>query len=71
MKIEQLIRRQRTQPGAHLADKLNMVRQTISKREQGLSVPDPDLNRALPARLPLPWRHTGGRVSDSEKGITR
>ena len=34
-----------------LADKLNVVRQTISKWEQGLSVPDSDLLIALSEAL--------------------
>ena len=37
-----------------LADKLNVVRQTISKWEQGLSVPDSDLLIALSAALETP-----------------
>ena len=35
----------------NLADKLNVVRQTISKWEQGLSVPDSDLLIALSEAL--------------------
>ena len=37
-----------------LADKLNVVRQTISKWEQGLSVPDSDLLIALSEALETP-----------------
>lgn len=37
-----------------LADKLNVVRQTISKWEQGLSVPDADLLIALSEALEIP-----------------
>ena len=37
-----------------LADKLNVVRQTISKWEQGLSVPDSDLLIALSEALEAP-----------------
>ena len=37
-----------------LADKLNVVRQTISKWEQGLSVPDSDLLIALAEALETP-----------------
>ena len=37
-----------------LADKLNVVRQTISKWEQGLSVPDSDLLLALSEALETP-----------------
>lgn len=37
-----------------LADKLNVVRQTVSKREQGLSVPDSDLLIALSEALETP-----------------
>ena len=37
-----------------LADKLNVVRQTISKWEQGLSVPDSDLLIALSESLETP-----------------
>ena len=38
----------------NLADKLNVVRQTISKWEQGLSVPDSDLLIALSEALETP-----------------
>ena len=38
----------------NLADKLNVVRQTISKWEQGLSVPDADLLIALSEALETP-----------------
>ena len=37
-----------------LADKLNVVRQTISKWEQGLSVPDSDLLIVLSEALETP-----------------
>ncbi len=37
-----------------LADKLNVVRQTVSKWEQGLSVPDSDLLIALSEALEIP-----------------
>ena len=37
-----------------LADKVNVVRQTISKWEQGLSVPDSDLLIALSEALETP-----------------
>lgn len=37
-----------------LADKLNVVRQTVSKWEQGLSVPDSDLLIALSEALETP-----------------
>ena len=46
-----------------LADKLNVVRQTISKWEQGLSVPDSDLLIALSEALETPRKHPAGRDS--------
>ncbi len=50
-----------------LADKLNVVRQTISKWEQGLSVPDSDLLIALSEALETPASTLlGETVSPSE-----
>lgn len=50
-----------------LADKLNVVRQTISKWEQGLSVPDSDLLIALSETLDTPVSTLlGERVMESE-----
>lgn len=50
-----------------LADKLNVVRQTISKWEQGLSVPDSDLLIALSEALETPVSTLlGETVSPSE-----
>ena len=50
-----------------LADKLNVVRQTISKWEQGLSVPDSDLLIALPEALETPVSTLlGETVTESE-----
>ena len=50
-----------------LADKLNVVRQTISKWEQGLSVPDSDLLIALSEALETPVSTLlGGNVVESE-----
>ena len=50
-----------------LADKLNVVRQTISKWEQGLSVPDSDLLIALSEALETPVSTLlGETVSESE-----
>ena len=50
-----------------LADKLNVVRQTISKWEQGLSVPDSDLLIALSEALEPPVSPLlGETVSPSE-----
>ena len=46
-----------------LADKLNVVRQTISKWEQGLSVPDSDLLIALSEALETPVSTLLGAVS--------
>ena len=39
-----------------LAVKVNVVRQTVSKWEQGLSVPDADMLLALWSRRPTPCR---------------
>ena len=44
-----------------LAVKLNIVRQTVSKWEQGLSVPDADLLIALSQALETPCEHAAGR----------
>ena len=50
-----------------LADKLNVVRQTISKWEQGLSVPDSDLLIALSEALETPVSTLlGETVTESE-----
>ena len=50
-----------------LADKLNVVRQTISKWEQGLSVPDSDLLIALSEALETPVSTLlGETVAESE-----
>ena len=50
-----------------LADKLNVVRQTISKWEQGLSVPDSDLLIALSEALEAPVSTLlGENVMESE-----
>ena len=50
-----------------LADKLNVVRQTISKWEQGLSVPDSDLLLALSEALETPVSTLlGETVAESE-----
>ena len=50
-----------------LADKLNVVRQTISKWEQGLSVPDSDLLIALSEALEIPVSTLlGETVTESE-----
>ena len=50
-----------------LADKLNVVRQTISKWEQGLSVPDSDLLIALSEALETPVSTLlGENVMESE-----
>ena len=50
-----------------LADKLNVVRQTISKWEQGLSVPDSDLLIALSEALEIPVSTMlGETVTESE-----
>ena len=50
-----------------LADKLNVVRQTISKWEQGLSVPDSDLLIALSKALETPVSTLlGETVTESE-----
>ena len=50
-----------------LADKLNVVRQTISKWEQGLSVPDSDLLIALSEALDTPVSTLlGETVTESE-----
>ena len=50
-----------------LANKLNVVRQTISKWEQGLSVPDSDLLIALSAALETPVSTLlGETVTESE-----
>ena len=50
-----------------LADKLNVVRQTISKWEQGLSVPDSDLIIALSEALETPVSTLlGETVTESE-----
>ena len=52
-----------------LADKLNVVRQTISKWEQGLSVPDSDLLIALSEALETPVSTLlGETVTESEVG---
>ena len=48
------IRKSRGLSQQDLADKLNVVRQTISKWEQGLSVPDADLLIALSEALEPP-----------------
>ena len=48
------IRKSRGLSQQDLADKLNVVRQTISKWEQGLSVPDADLLIALSEALETP-----------------
>ena len=51
----------------NLADKLNVVRQTISKWEQGLSVPDSDLLIALSEALETPVSTLlGETVTESE-----
>ena len=50
-----------------LADKLNVVRQTVSKWEQGLSVPDSDLLIALSEALETPVSTLlGETVTESE-----
>ena len=50
-----------------LADKLNVVRQTVSKWEQGLSVPDSDLLLALSEALETPVSTLlGETVAESE-----
>ena len=50
-----------------LADKLNVVRQTISKWEQGLSIPDSDLLIALSKALETPVSTLlGETVTESE-----
>ena len=50
-----------------LADKLNVVRQTVSKWEQGLSVPDSDLLIALSKALETPVSTLlGETVTESE-----
>ena len=50
-----------------LADKLNVVRQTVSKWEQGLSVPDSDLLIALAEALETPVSTLlGETVTESE-----
>ena len=55
-----------------LADKLNVVRQTISKWEQGLSVPDSDLLIALSEALETPVSTLlGETVPTSEPGAYR
>ena len=52
-----------------LADKLNVVRQTISKWEQGLSVPDSDLLIALSEALETPVSTLlGETVAEIEAG---
>ena len=51
----------------NLADKLNVVRQTVSKWEQGLSVPDSDLLIALSEALETPVSTLlGETVTESE-----
>ena len=55
-----------------LADKLNVVRQTISKWEQGLSVPDSDLLIALSEALETPVSTLlGETVAESEAGAVK
>ncbi len=44
-----------------LAVKLNVVRQTISKWEQGLSVPDADMLISLSEALETPVAHCWGK----------
>ena len=44
-----------------LAVKLNVVRQTVSKWEQGLSVPDSDMLVAISEVLETPRWHVAGR----------
>lgn len=55
-----------------IADKLNVVRQTISKWEQGLSVPDSDLLIALSEALETPVSTLlGENVVESEAGAVK
>ena len=55
-----------------LADKLNVVRQTISKWEQGLSVPDSDLLIALSEALETPVSTLlGETVAESEAATVK
>ena len=53
-----------------LAVKLNVVRQTISKWEQGLSVPDADLLLAISEALETPVSTLLGRRSPSRRRMT-
>ena len=50
-----------------LAVKLNVVRQTVSKWEQGLSVPDSDLLLALSAALEVPVSALLGETSAGQE----
>ena len=55
-----------------LAAKLNVVRQTVSKREQGLSVPDSDLLIALSEALETPVSTLlGETVMESEVDVVK
>ena len=62
------IRRSKGLSQQELAVKLNVVRQTVSKWEQGLSVPDADLLLALSEALENACQHVAGRNSDRVGG---
>lgn len=51
-----------------LAIKLNVVRQTISKWEQGLSVPDADMLISLSEAFETPGEHAARRTCHSGEG---
>ena len=53
-----------------LAVKLNVVRQTVSKWEQGLSVPDSDMLTSLSEALGTPGAHCSARMSQSRKRMS-
>ena len=52
-----------------LAEKLNVVRQTVSKWEQGLSVPDADLLIAISEILETPVGTLLGETAETPKAI--